>query len=79
VGDWGLIPGLGRFPWRREWQPTPRLLPGESHGQKSLAGYSPWGCKELDITEQLAYTHKLMGELASSLCSLPCEDMRSSQ
>ena len=38
---------------RRQWQPTPALLPGESHGQRSLAGYSPQGCKELDRTEQL--------------------------
>ena len=37
--------------WRRKWQPTPVFLPGEFHGQKSLAGYSPWGCKELDTTE----------------------------
>ena len=36
--------------WRRKWQPTPVLLPGESHGQKSLAGYSPWGRKESDTT-----------------------------
>ena len=34
---------LGFDPWRSEWQPTPVFLPGESHGQKSLAGYSPWG------------------------------------
>ena len=33
------------------WQTTPVFLPGESHGQKSLAGYSPWGCKESDVTE----------------------------
>ena len=33
-------------PWRREWQPIPVFLPGESHGQRSLAGYSPWGCKK---------------------------------
>ena len=39
--DVGLIPGLGRFPWRREWQPTPIFLPGKSQGQRSLAGYSP--------------------------------------
>ena len=39
--------------WRRKWQPTPVVLPGESHGQRSLVGYSPWGCKELDTTEQL--------------------------
>ena len=40
-------------PWRREWQPTPAFLPGEFHGQRSLAGYSPWGRKELDTTEKL--------------------------
>ena len=39
-----------KIPWRREWQPTP-LLPGESHGQRNLAGYSPWVCKESDMTE----------------------------
>ena len=39
--------------WRRKWQPTPVVLPGKSRGQRSLAGYSPWSCKELDITEQL--------------------------
>ena len=45
---------VGKIPWRRAWQPTPVLLPGEFHGQRSLAGYSPWGCKEVDITEQLS-------------------------
>ena len=40
----------------KEWQPTPIFLPGESHGQRSLAGYSPWGCKESDTTEQLTHT-----------------------
>ena len=50
-------PGSGRFPWRRACQPSPVFLPGESHGQRSLAGYSPWGCKELDMTEQLIHTH----------------------
>ena len=47
--DVGSIPGSGRFPWRRAWQPTPVFLPGESHGQRSLAGYSPWGCEESDM------------------------------
>jgi len=47
----GLIPGMGRFPWRRKWQSTPVFLPGESHGQKSLVGYGPKSCKESDITE----------------------------
>ena len=41
--------------WRRTWQPTPVSLPGESHGQRSLVGYSPRGCKELDTTERLHY------------------------
>ena len=49
VRDVGSIPGLGRFPGGG--QPTPVLLPGESHGQRSLAGYSPWGLKESDMTE----------------------------
>ena len=44
--------------WRREWQSTPVFLPGKSHGQRSLVGYSPWGCKELDMTENdLARMH----------------------
>ena len=38
--------------WRRKWQPTPVLLPGESHGQRSLLGYSLWGFKELDMIER---------------------------
>ena len=44
------------YGWR-QWQPTPVFLPGESHGQRSLADYSPWGCKELDMTERLIHTH----------------------
>ena len=51
VRDMDLIPGSGRSPWRRAWQPTPVFLPGESHGQRSLAGYSSWGHKESDMTE----------------------------
>ena len=45
----GLIPGLGRFPWRREELPTSVFWPGEFHGL-----YSPWGCRESDSTEQLS-------------------------
>ena len=44
-------PWVRKIPWRRAWQPTLVLLPGESHGQRSLVGYSPQGCKESDITE----------------------------
>ena len=42
---------IGKGPWRREWLPTPVFFPGEFHGQRSLAGYKPWGSKELDTTE----------------------------
>jgi len=38
--------------WRRKWHPTPVFLSGEFHGQRSLAGYNPWGCKESNTTEQ---------------------------
>ena len=41
----------------RKWQPTPVFFPGESHGWRSLVGYSPWGCKESDTTEQLNLVH----------------------
>ena len=40
-----------KIPWMRAWQPNPVFLTGKSHGKRSLAGYSPWGCKELDVTE----------------------------
>ena len=45
---------MGKIPWRRKWQPTPVFLPGESRGQRSLAGYSPWGRKKSDRTERLS-------------------------
>ena len=51
VKRYGLDPWIGKIPWRRERQPTPVFLPGKSHGQRSLVGYSPKGCKESDTTE----------------------------
>ena len=48
---------VGNIPWRREWLPTPVILPRESHRQRSLVGYSPWGWKQLDITERLSTFH----------------------
>jgi len=45
-----------KIPWRRAWQPIPVFLPGEFHGQRSLAGYCPWDHKELDASEHLS-TH----------------------
>ena len=55
--DPSLILGWEDPPWRRNWQPTPIFLPGKSHGQRSLVGYSRWGRKELDTTERLTHTH----------------------
>ena len=51
-------PWVGKFLWRKEWQSTPVFLPGEFQGQRSLEGYSPWGHKELDTTEQLTHTNQ---------------------
>ena len=49
----GFGPRVREIPWRRAWQPNSVCLPGKSHGQRKLAGYSPWGHRELDSTEQL--------------------------
>ena len=59
----GFNPWVGMIPWRRTWQPTLVFLPGESYGQRSLVGYSPWGCKEADRTEHI---HILRLELTPS-------------
>ena len=50
-------PWVGKIPWRRKWQPTPVVLPGKSHGQRSLEGPSPWGHRELDTTLWLNHHH----------------------
>ena len=55
----GFDPWVGKVPWRRARQPIPVFLPGESHGQKSLVGCSPWGRTKSDMTEQLS-THALL-------------------
>ena len=47
-------PGIGKIPWRKKWHPTEIFLPGKSHGQRSLVGYSPWGHQESYITEWLS-------------------------
>ena len=63
-------PWFGTIPWRREWQPAPVFLPGESHRQRSLAGYSPWGHKESDVTEAttaLGYIAPVHSILADSV------------
>ena len=61
----GFDPWVGKIPWRRKWQPTPVFLHREFVGQRSLVGYSPWGCKELDMTEQLTLS---LHFLKSRLC-----------
>ena len=56
AGDTGDVSSTGvrKIPWRRKWQPTPAFLPEKSHGQRSLAGYSPRGHKESGMTEQVS-------------------------
>ena len=48
-----FFPWVGKIPWRRKWQSTPVFLPGKSHRQRSLVGYTPWSHKESDMTERL--------------------------
>ena len=52
----GSDPWVGKIRWRRAWRPTPVFLPGESHGERSLAGHSPRGCHESDATEATEHT-----------------------
>ena len=52
----GFDPRARKIPWSRKWQPISVFLPGKFHGQRSLVGYSPWSCKELDMTERMC-TH----------------------
>ena len=68
-------PLVGKIPWRRKWQPTPVLLPRKFHGWRSLVGYSPWGRKESDTTEQLhSLTHSLILTLGYDLFHDSCND-----
>ena len=60
---------------RRKWQPTPVFLPGESHRQRCLVGYSPWGHKESDTTEQLTHPHTLFSIVAILDC-IPTNSVR---
>ena len=54
-GRGGVNPCVGKIPWRRKRLPTPVFLHGESHGQRSPVGYSPWGRKEWDMTEHAVF------------------------
>jgi len=62
-----IDPWVWKIPWKRKWQSTPVLLPGKSHGQRSWVGYSPWGCKESDTTEQLHLITTLGNESRGTL------------
>ena len=61
---------VGKIPWRRVWQPTPVFLPGESHGQRSLAGYSPWSHKESDMPEATELARYCISYYLSSVCDI---------
>ena len=53
-------PRVGKIPWKRAWQPTPVFLPEKYHRQRSLAGYSPWGHKEMDMTGASEHAYKTL-------------------
>ena len=61
----GFDPWVRKIPWRWKWQPTSVFLPGESPEQRSLAGYSPWGCKELDVIEMTEHAHIMIYNLSA--------------
>ena len=63
-------PRVGKIPWRRQWQPTPVFLPGKSHGQRRLAGHSPWGHRQSDVTQRLN-NNKIKNRLGTAPQVLP--------
>ena len=73
IGDVGSIPGSGKFPWRRKWQATPVFLPGKTHGQRSLAGYRPWGRKRVRqhlVTKQQGNTNSSSHLVNLKICKM---------
>ena len=66
----GFDSWAGKIPWRKKWQPTPILLPGKSHGQRNLEAYSPWSCKESNMTEHARIPGYLPYQLEISLSIL---------
>ena len=71
AGDLGLIPGLGRFPGEGNGNPLQYSCLQKLHGQRSLVGYSPWGRKKSDMTEQLHSLQRLVGLLTAEWESIP--------
>ena len=72
AGDLALIPRSERSPGEREWLPTPVFLPGKSCGQRSLPGYSPWGCEESDTTKRLTRSFIKLGYVDLLVSFLYC-------
>ena len=70
VGDLSSIPGLERSPGGGHGNPLQYSCLGNPHGQRSLVGYSPWGCKELDMTEQLTLSFSSYLSCTLSVCSV---------
>ena len=75
-------PWVGKIPWSRKWQPTPVFLPRESHGQRSMVGYNPWGHKESDTTDHIGIlsgdilqrrlsVYRCLDEMNWGLCQIP--------
>ena len=79
AGDLGSIPGSGRSR-RRKWQPTPVFFPGESHGWRTLPGYSLWGRRELDTSEATERVHRQPEDaLVRTVCEPEGKDISSAQ
>ena len=76
----GFDPWVEKILWRSEWLPTPVFLPGEFNGERILEGYSPWGCKALDMTEQLTFTFlKLMYRFSVISIKIPGAFLKNGQ
>ena len=75
----GFDPWVRKIPWRRKWQPTPVFLLGESHGQRSLAGYHPRGLRESDMTEHAHTQPKVIQPVISRFVSVQWERRRDSK
>ena len=71
----GFDSWVGKIPWRREWQPSAIFLSGKFYGQRSLVGYSPWDCKELDTTEHTQRQHQIPQVKGSVPKTLPASEM----
>ena len=68
----GFDPWVRKIPWKKAWRPIPVFLPGKSHGLRSLVGYSPWGCKELDTTEVTEHACMQRSKLICYICINNC-------